>query len=403
MPIFSYRIARPNGSLAEDKIEADTEEVLRKQFEREGCLILSIKRRGSISVTLPLFSLRRKLKGEEFLIFNQEFLALAKAGLPIIKILDLLIDRTVHPRFKEVLQGVRSEIIAGSSISNAMLKYSGYFPEFYVYSLRAAEGSGNLAEVLVRYISYLKRMITLRKKVISALAYPGFLIIVGISVVIFLLTYVLPTFSEIYGGAQEGLPVATRILISVVQSLKIWLFYIIIVCIALAFAFRFWRRTEKGRRRVDMLLLRIPLVGEIITMGNIVHITRTLSTILNSGISMVPALEMVSRTVRNHSLSNRICRVTEMVKEGKGLAEALKYLGLFPKMSLEMISVGELTGNIEEMFTTVAEFHEDELDLHLARLTTWIEPILLLIMGGIIGTIVIIMYLPIFNLAGTIR
>lgn len=403
MPVFSYQIARPDGTIIEKEIEANTEDVLRRRLEGQGCLVLSIKRRGSLLLSLLQISFKSRLKGEEFLIFNQQFLALVRAGLPIIKTLDLLVERAVNTRFKEALQGVRKGIAEGLSISASMSRYPDYFPELYVYSLRAAEESGNLSEVLGRYISYLKRMIGLKKKVFSSLAYPGFLTIVGICVIIFLITYVLPTFSEIYGGVQEGLPTATRILISIVQSFRILLIYIIMVSIALGVVFRFWYQTEKGRERVDMFLLRIPWIGEVIAIDNIVHITRTLSTILHSGIPLVPALRMVSGAVRNRFLSRGIGGVAERVKEGKGLAGALLGLDLFPKMSLEMIAVGEQTGSIEEMFTTVAEFHEDELDLRITRLTTWIEPVILLVMGGIIGAIVIIMYLPIFNLAGTIR
>ena len=403
MPQFAYRIAKTDGTILEDRTEADDETTLREQLEGKGYLVFSIKQAQGLALPEIRFNLKSVLSPREFLVFNQEFLALIKAGLPIIRVLDILVDRTELPSFREALRSVRQEIKGGSSIADAMSKYPEHFPELYVSSLRAGERSGNLVEIIRRYNEYQKRMIAVWKKVRAALNYPIFLLVVSIAIVFFLLVYVMPTFSEIYRQSDSGVPAPTRVLMGVVRLLRANFLWILLVLGAGALLLRAGSHTASGRVLFQRFFLRLPLVGEVMRKHYLIQITRTLSTTLSGGIPLVTALEMVADAITNQSVRASIHAVGERVKEGVTLAHAFEKTGFVPRLTIEMVSVGETTGSLEQLLSEAAEFHEEELDLLLGRVTAWVEPMLLLFMGTIVAVIVIIMYLPIFNLAGAVQ
>jgi len=402
MTQFRYKAARPDGRIVEARIDGENELAVRTQLEEQGLLVFTLQGPRSALAFLPKRSAGGRLSLREFLVFNQEFLALVKAGLPILKSFDLLAERATHPGFKIALQGVRTEIRGGASISIAMEHYPTYFSDLYRASLRSGEQTGNLVEVLQRYIAYLKLVIGVREKVIKALAYPAFLIIVGVAVVGFLLAYVMPTFSDIYSQSKAELPGPTKLLLAVVQQGGQWLPWILAGAAALSVLVYQWARTNAGREALNYLSLQLPLVGDVLLKSHIIRMARTLSTILAGGIPLLSALQITGNAITNRTLSKAILRAAERVREGVGLAAALKPEGVLPPMTVEMIDVGETTGALEAMLQEVAEFHESELDLRLSQLTTWIEPVLLLLMGLLVGGIVIVMYLPIFQIAGTV-
>ena len=403
MPLFNCRVARADGSIAQERIEAEDERAVRVQMEEKGYLVFSIRRLQAFSLSSIRLTFGKRLHPREFLVFNQELLALIRAGISIMRILDILIGRVSHPAFRDVLIGVRDGIKGGSSISEAMSKYPSYFSELYVSSVRAGERSGNLVDVLQRHITYLKRMLAVRKKVISSLSYPIFLLAVGVSVIFFLLTYVMPTFMEIFKDSGTQLPLATQRLISVVLFLQEYLFYLLLGLVGVVILIHQGHKTAWGRKWLDSIILRVPMIGQVVQRHYMITMTRTLSTTLAGGIPLVPALGMVSEALPNRVWSRKVLEVSGRVQEGVSLAHSLERSGMLPNMSLEMIDVGENSGSLVEMLGEVADFHEDELDLYLGRLTTWVEPIMLLLMGIIVAVIVISMYLPIFHLAGTIR
>jgi type IV pilus assembly protein PilC len=403
MPQFSYRIAKADGAILEDRVEAEDEVTLREQLEGKGYLVFSIKRASGFSLPQIRFNFKSVLTPRDFLVFNQEFLALIKAGLPIIRILDILVDRVEISSFREALRGIRQEIKGGASIADAMSKYPKQFPELYVSSLRAGEKSGNLSEIIERYIQYQKRMIAVWKKVRTALNYPLFLLVVSIAIVSFLLVYVMPTFSEIYQQSDARIPTPTRLLLEVVQLLRAYIIWIVLALCCGAVALRVWTHTVSGRTTLQRFYLRLPLLGAVMLKSYLIQITRTLSAILSGGIPLVTALEMVADSITNQVISREIREVGERVKEGVSLARAFEKTGFMPRLTLEMVGVGEATGALEQLLSEAAEFHEEELDFLLTRVTTWVEPLLLLFMATIVATIVIIMYLPIFNLAGAIQ
>ena len=402
MPLFHYQAARPDGTMVAAQVNGDSEPAVRAQLEGQGLLVFALHGPSGAAWSLPKRSGGQRLSLREFLVFNQEFLALIKAGLPILKACDLLAERATHPIFQTALQDVRQQIRGGASISDAMAGYPGFFSDLYRASLRAGEQTGNLTDVLQRYIAYVKLVIGVREKVVKALAYPAFLIIVGLAVVGFLLVYVIPTFSEIYGQNQSALPGPTKILLAVVNHGLHWLPWLLGGAVGAIVAAYRWSQTVAGRGQLNRISLRLPIVGDILLKSEIIRLARTLATILAGGIPLLSALQITGGAITNQVISQALSRAAERVREGAGLAASLKQEGFLPQMTLEMIEVGETTGSLVTMLQDVAEFHESELDLRLSQLTTWIEPVLLLVMGVIVGGIVIVMYLPVFQIAGTV-
>ena len=358
MPQFSYRIAKADGAILEDRVEAVDEVSLRKQLEGQGYLVFSIKRASGFALPQIRFNFKSTLTPRDFLVFNQEFLALIKAGLPIIRILDILVDRADLPTFQEALRGIRQEIKGGSSIADAMSKYPRQFPELYVSSLRAGEKSGNLAAIIERYIQYQKRMLAVWKKVRTALNYPLFLLVVSIAIVSFLLIYVMPTFSEIYQQSDARIPTPTRILLHAVILLRANFVWIILSLCFGAVLLRVWSRTVSGRIAFQRFYFQLPLIGAVMLKSYLIQLTRTLSAILSGGIPLVTALEMVADAITNQSISRKIREVGERVKEGMSLAHAFEKTGFMPRLTLEMVGIGEATGALEQLLSEAAEFHE---------------------------------------------
>lgn len=401
MALFSYRVAKGDGTIVTQQEEAESESLLRSRLEEQGYLVLSISK--TIGLSLPTLSLQKRFPPRDFLVFNQELRALLKAGLPIMKIFDVLVDRGSQPGFVEALKEVQQDIRSGSAMSDAMAKHPGYFSELYVSSLRAGEKSGNLVEVISRFMDYQKKILEVKKKVAGALAYPSFLLAIGFGVLGFLLIYVMPSFSEIYEGSKVDLPLFTRFLLGIVHFIQGKFFLLLVAAVGLGALLWSLYQSGWGRARADRLALSFPFIRPIVRRHHLIRISRTLSTILKSGIPLVEALGMVASSMTNRVVRDDVERAGESVKTGIGISAALSQIDLFPKISIEMIAVGESTGSLEEMLNEVANFHEEELDLYLSRVTTWVEPVLLLTIGSLVAMILIAMYLPIFHLAGTIR
>ena len=402
MAVFAYRVARPDGSTIHGHAEGENESLVRAKLESQGLLVFNLHRRGITSVkterswswgTLPL---------GQFLVFNQELLALVKSGLPILRIWDLLIERAGHAGFQRTLRDVREDIRGGASASEALAKHPVYFPELYVATVKAGEQSGNLPEVLQRYVAYLKLMVGLRQKVKKAISYPIVLIVIGMAVVGFLLTYVMPTFVSVYGESAKTLPWATQVLLDMVMHAESRLLPAAVVLIGFMLGTHAYYATSAGQLAIDRFVLKLPLVGQIATKHNTIQLTRTLGTILSGGTPLVDALQGARGAVSNRWISKEMIGAVNEIREGATLADALDRPRVFPRLAIEMLSVGEETGSLDSMLRDVAEFYEADLDTRLTQLTTWIEPALLLVMGILVGGIVIVMYLPVFQMAGTV-
>ncbi|MGE3979542.1 MAG: type II secretion system F family protein [Nitrospira sp.] len=402
MAVFAYRVARPDGSTVHGHVEGENELLARAKLESQGLLVFNLHRRGMTSVRTETSWSWGKLPLGQFLVFNQELLALVKSGLPILRILDLLIERAGHAGFQRTLRDVREDIRGGASASDALAKHPVYFHELYVATVKAGEQSGNLPEVLQRYVAYLKLMVSLRQKVKKAISYPIVLIGIGLAVVGFLLTYVMPTFVSVYGGSATALPWATQVLLDMVMHAESRIVPAVVVVIGIMFGTRAYYATSAGQLAIDRLVLKLPLVGQIAVEHNTVQLTRTLGTILAGGTPLIDALQGARGAVSNRWISQETIGAVNEIREGATLADALDRSRVLPRLAIEMLSVGEETGSLDTMLRDVAEFYEADLDTKLTQLTTWIEPVLLLVMGVLVGGIVIVMYLPVFQMAGTV-
>ncbi|MGE0471476.1 MAG: type II secretion system F family protein [Nitrospira sp.] len=402
MAVFAYRVARPDGSTIYGHVEGEEESLVRAKLESQGLLVFHLHKRGRATVELGKPWILGKLPLGQFLIFNQELLALVKSGLPTLRIWDLLIERAGHAGFQQVLREVKDDIRGGASTSNALAKHSLYFSELYVATVKAGEQSGNLPDVLQRYVAYLKLMVALRQKVTKAISYPLVLVLIGMAVIGFLLTYVMPTFVSVYGESAKTLPWATQLLLDVVTQSESLALPAIVVVIGILLGTRAYYTTSAGRLSIDRLFLTLPVAGQIVVQHNTVQLTRTLGTILGGGTPLVDALQSACAAVSNRFVSQQLVRAVDEIREGATLAKALDRPKVLPRLAIEMLSVGEETGSLEPMLRDIAEFYEADLDTRLAQLTTWIEPALLLVMGVMVGGIVIVMYLPVFQMAGAV-
>ena len=402
MAVFAYRVARSDGSMIQGSLEGDGEAAVRAKLESQGLLVFTLHRHGANSIPTPRSWSFGGLPLGQFMIFNQELLALIKSGLPILRVWDLLIDRAGHPGFRQVLREVKEDIRSGASASEALAKHTSYFPDLYVATIKAGEQSGNLSEVLQRYVAYLKLMIGLRQKMTKAISYPIFLIVIGMAVIGFLVAYVMPTFVSVYGETGKTLPWATQLLLQLVAHAEVWGLAATIALAGVILGIRTYYATSVGQLMIDRFILNLPLVGMVAVEHNAVQFTRTLGTILAGGTPLVDALQGARAAVSNRFISSRLAGAVEEIREGTTLADALERCQVLPKLVIEMLSVGEETGSLESMLKDVAEFYEADIDTRLGQLTTWMEPALLLAMGVLVGGIVIVMYLPVFQMAGTV-
>lgn len=404
MPVFQYKAARPNGTTIEAQVEGIDERAVQTSLEQEGLILLSLQRQsGSSRLATWQAWPGNKISIQEFLIFNQELLALLKAGLPVLQTWDLLIERAERETFQRAVREIREDIRGGSSVSEAMSRHPRTFSDLYIATIQAGEQSGNLPAVLYRYVAYLKLMIGLRQKVAKALAYPVFLVLVGVAVIGFLLVYVMPTFVSVYGESARSLPAATQLLLEFIAWLQKYFILFLILILVGVLGFRAYRSTSHGRYATDRAALSLPGVGGILSDHYTVLFVQTLAIVLGSGTPLVDAMRIASGAVSNAYIAKGLLKSMDQVREGVALAKAIAEQMVLPKLAIAMIGVGEETGSLETMLRDIGEFYEGTLDLKLTQLTTWIEPVLLLAMGLIVGTIVVVMYLPVFQMAGTVQ
>lgn len=405
MTRFRCRLGTPAGAIAEQEHEAESAESLRAHLEDQGYCVLAVTPLGRTSPggRMGRRSWRRRVRGHDLLILTQELLALVRAGLALPSCIDLLAERSGHPRLREALRAIHEALKGGAALSAAVAEHPRIFPPLYAATIRAGEQSGALAEALTRYLEFLRRLLALQKKVLSALLYPAVLACASTAVIIFLVTFVVPSFTQIYGDLDARLPLPTQILIRATRWFK---FHLLWIGGGLAFglvSLNRWRQTAAGRFWTDRLLLRLPALGEVFQQYALSLFCRTLGLVVGGGIPLVPALEVAAGGVRNSFVQSRLRTTIPEVAAGQNLASALERTGVAPSLAVEMIAVGESTGSLQEMLGHVADFFEGEIDMRLATLVSLVEPAIMISMGLVVATIVVIMYLPIFHLAQAIR
>jgi type IV pilus assembly protein PilC len=397
MPEFIVRVGTPDGEILERHVRAQSVSAAQDELRRQGMHVFETKR-GSFSLADLLPRSRKVISTERFLTFNQELLALVRAGLPIVQSFDIMLERQKNLRFREVLLDVRDKIKSGVALSDAFASYGNLFPAIYSTSLRAGERSGDLEGVLRRFLRYQKIIVNLRKRVVGALVYPAVLVSLSTAMVFVMLTYVIPRFAEFYKGFDAELPFFTRVMIAFANGLRDNLIFVGVGVVAIVFAFRRWVATS-GRVIWDRWKLKIPLAGGILHRFAIMQFTQSLGTLLSGGTPMVPAIEIGSQSVTNQEVSQRIFAIVQNVREGEPLWRSLESTGVMSDLAVEMIKVGESTGALTEMLANVSEFYDEEIEARLARIVAAIEPIILVFMGGVIAVLLYAFYLPLFQLS----
>jgi type IV pilus assembly protein PilC len=391
---FVVRLADERGRVLEQTHMAASADELRARFTQAGYYVYSVKSRGNLAGS------RKKVKLETFLIFNQQFLTLIRAGLPILGALDLLGRRQKQVNFRAQLEDVASRVKTGESISQAF-EAQGGFPLVYTTTLLAGERSGNLEEVLQRYLDFQRVSLTFRKKLKASLVYPALLVFMVIGLFIFLITFVVPRFGQLYEQLDTALPPLTIFLMNLGKNAQHYGIYFAIAVAGLIYLIYRWTKTEAGALLIDRIRIRTPIFGDVWLKYQVGLFARTLSTLLTGGLPLVPSLETAARSIDSRQVASAILRSVGTVREGKGLSRSLEQTKAFPELAIEMIEVGESTGALPQMLNSVAEFFEEDVQTNLTAAMSLIEPLILVVMGIVVITILIALYLPIFSLGVT--
>jgi len=400
---FRCRLGTPGGEIIEGVYVAENEARLRREFEEKGLYVLAVQQAGRMALGGLALPKRRRVPTREFLIFNQELATLLKAGMPLVQSLDILRRRVSHVVFKGVLDDVYERVRGGNSLSEAFDAHGNLFPGVYTASLMAGEKSGNLEQVIRRYVTYVKVVSSVRRKTISALVYPAILLLLSCIVVAVIVLRVVPEFASFYAMNQEELPLSTRMLVSI-SNFALAYFGLLVLTILLTVAAGWaWLRRPGHRERVDRWLLEVPALGPIARKFSTSQAARTLATLLGGGIPLVNAIDVSARSIQNQYLAKQLQLASQQVREGRALAMAMDESGAFPDVAIKMVEVGESTGALQEMLNSLADFFDEEIDTSLGRFVTLIEPTLLVIMGIVIAGLLLSLYMPLFQMSDALN
>lgn len=403
MAEFVCRVGTPTGEVVTRMIEANAERDLRSKLEREGFRVFSISSSNSVNVRRAFGSESRthKIKTEAFLLFNQQLSALLRAGLPILQAVGILRKRVPDDRLRLLLEDVEAKIRSGLALSQAFAAQGEAFPRIYIASILAGERSGSLDEVLTRYVSYQKTISAARTKIKKSLAYPAVLVSASIILVMVLSTFVIPQFMKLYEGVgAQQLPVITLAVVSIAEFMRNNLLWILPTIVGAIIFLLVWRRTPNGRLTIDRWILKTPVAGETVRQLTLAQFTRSLATLLAGGITLPESVEIAGESITNRGLRLKSQNVLVNIREGRSFTESLEASGWISELAIDMIGVGEKSGALREMLDEVANFYDSEIDVRLNTITTFIEPVILAFMGSLVMTILLAMYLPLFNMIG---
>jgi type IV pilus assembly protein PilC len=396
MAEFLVKMADERGRVSQQIESARTAAEVRERFALQGFLVYDVQPRGLLSA--GDIRRRRKVKIDDFVIFNQQFLTLIKAGLPILTALELLGKQQKSDYFRGVIDDVRRRVKAGESLSGAF-EAQNVANRIYTTTLLAGERSGNLEEVLQRYITFQRLAITFRKKFLASLIYPALLISAMFVLLGVLILYVVPQFGKLYSELGSELPAMTRFMLALGQGAQQYALFVGPALVIGGFLVWRWKQTEAGGAAFDRIRLASPLLGGIWLKYQIAMFSRMMSTLLQGGLPLVSALETAGSSIQSRAISNAVVAASGRVREGRSLAQSLKDTGVIPELAIGMIEVGESTGALPQMLSSVAEFYEEDVETALAASLSLIEPLILIIMGLVVAVVLISLYLPIFNLA----
>lgn len=397
---FFCRVGTPDGRVLEEVFTASDETALRTDLSKRGYHLFEVRRRGVARKLQGRSLRRRRIPDQEFLVFNQELASLLKAGLPLLQTLDLMLERMKNPHFRSLLSEVRDKVKSGTDLSEAFAEYGDMFPRLYPSSLKAGERSGELELVIRRFIRYMRLVLDARRRVVSALVYPAVLVLLSIAMISIMAIYVVPKFMGFFAELDAELPLITRIVLSVSTFASSNWVMILFGVVTGAIALRSWGKTDAGRLALDRLKLRVPFMGPVLHRFAQAEFCRSLSTLLAGGIPLVPSFEIGISSVSNAYVRSRLEPTIQMVREGKPFYVALEKSEVFTDMAIDMVKVGEATGALDDMLTSVSEFLDEQVETRMQRLLSLVEPMMLVFMGIIIAILLISIYLPMFSMLG---
>jgi type IV pilus assembly protein PilC len=394
MPTFKYIAKEITGKTVSGVLEYSDKSLLIDALRKKDLIIISVE---ETTKKRPMY-LRGTVKLEEIVIFSRQLATMVDSGIPLVQALDILCEQIEKPVFKNIMTKVKDDIETGSSLSDALARHPAVFSTLYVNMVKAGESSGALDDILDRLASYLEKSSTLQRKVKASLVYPAVVITMAILITLVMLLKVIPTFKGIFSMLGGTLPLPTRILIFISDTIRQMFLYVVAGITAIVFALRRYIKTPQGKEKFDKMLLSMPVLGPLFRKVAIAKFTRTLSTLIKSGVPILVSLEIVGKTSGNAVIEKAVVSVRNGIKEGENIADPLAKSGAFPPMVVRMIKVGEQTGELEKMLTKIADFYEDQVDAAVSGLTSLIEPLIIAFLGIVIGGIVIAMFLPIFKL-----
>lgn len=400
---FQCRVGTPEGRVLDQTFVASDEPALLTELGKLGYHVFEVRRRGvprKLGAAGGFGRRRKPIPIQEFMVWNRELAALLKAGLPLLQALDLMLERMANQHFKAVLTDIRDRVKSGQDLSEAFEVHAELFPRLFPSTLKAGEKSGELEQVIRRFIRYLKLVMDARRRVITALVYPVVLICLSIVMISVMMVYVVPKITVFFDNLEVKLPLMTRLLIGVSSFAHNNVIWLLLCAIGAAAAYRAWSRTDGGRLWLDRAKLKLPFLGPVLHRFAITEFCRSLATLLSGGIPLVPALEIATEAVGNLQVRRAIAPQIQLVREGKPFHEALDRSGMFLEMSVDMIKVGEATGSLDEMLTNVADFFDEQIETRMGRILTLIEPLMLVFMGIIVAMILVAIYLPLVSALG---
>jgi type IV pilus assembly protein PilC len=394
---FVCKVGDPTGRVFQQVESAQSEAEARQKLAERGFYVFSVRTHFDVLSNLTRPRSSRTVHAGDFLIFNQQFNTLIKAGLPILRALDLLTERAAAPRIRPILADVRQRVREGALLSEA-LHAQGGFPPVYVTAVTAGERAGNLSGVLEQYISYMRVTAGFRSRLLTALIYPAILIGAVVLIMSYLVTYAMPQFAKLYADLDVQLPSITRFMLTISTPLRDYALVLLVAGTASALVIGAWMRTERGALAIDRLKPKIPLLGDVWLKAQIAQFVRTMGTLLSGGTPLVSALETASEAIGSTLVATSVRKAADRVREGASLHESLAETRLIPELALEMIEVGEASGALSAMLTSVAEFYEEEVNTRLQRTLIWVQPAILILMAVVVGFILVSLYLPLFSL-----
>ena len=400
MPIFKWEGKAAKGAIKKGEMEAPNEAAIRIHLRQQNIIPTKIVSKGrEIKFSLPF---KRKVKERSIAIFTRQLATMIDAGLPLVQSLEILSSQQDNKAFKNIIREIREDVESGSTFAGALKKHPVTFNELFTNLVVAGEEGGILDSILTRLANYIEKSAALKKKVKSAMVYPSVIMTVAIGVVIILMLFVIPVFETMFKSAGQSLPLPTLITLTISKLIKKYIIIIIPALILLFYLLRKYHQTENGRAVIDRLLLKLPVFGPLLKKIAVARFSRTLGTLISSGVPILDGLNIVSRASGNRTIETAILNARASIREGETIADPLNRSGIFPPMVIQMISVGESTGALDSMLSKIADFFDDEVDITVTNLTSLLEPLLMVFLGVVIGGVVISMYLPIFQMASAV-